>query len=259
MTAASPAIGVHTELADRVAVITVSDPDRRNALTLALSQGLASAVTACEDNPDVHAVVITGAAPAFCAGADLTALGEAKEDGLRRIYAGFLAVANCTLPTVAAVNGAAVGAGLNLALATDVRLVGPRARFDARFLQLGLHPGGGMTWMLQRAIGPSAARASVLFGQIFDADAAVANGLALARHEDVVSAARQLCAAPAAAPRELVLATKASMRATVSPGTSDLDQHAAALSTELAPQVASMESPEFLARLQAMRAKISTR
>ena len=259
MTAASPSVGVHTQVENHVAVITVSDPERRNALTLTLSEGLAAAVADCESNQDVHAVVVTGAAPAFCAGADLTALGAAKEEGLRRIYAGFLAVANCTLPTVAAVNGAAVGAGMNLALATDVRLVGPRGRFDARFLQLGLHPGGGMTWMLQRAIGPSAARASVLFGQIFDADAAVRNGLALAKHDDVVAGAVQLCAAPAAAPRELVLATKASMRATAVPGVLDLEQHAAALTTELAPQISSMESPEFVARLEAMRTKISKR
>lgn len=265
MTVPSPTVGIHTHVADRVGVITVSDPARRNALTLALSEGLAAAIAKCEANPEVHAVVITGAAPAFCAGADLSALGEAKEEGLRRIYAGFLAVANCTLPTVAAVNGAAVGAGLNLALAADVRLVGPKARFDARFLQLGLHPGGGMTWMLQRAIGPAAARASVLFGQIFDADAAVTNGLALAKHEDVVAGAVALCAAPAAAPRELVLATKASMRTTaalgnpVDQGRSDIDLHACALTTELAPQVASMESPEFAALLAAMRAKISTR
>jgi enoyl-CoA hydratase len=58
------------------------------------------------------------------------------------------------LPTIAAVGGAAVGAGLNLALAADVRLVGPRAKFVARFLELGLHPGGGMTWMIQHAVGP---------------------------------------------------------------------------------------------------------
>lgn len=259
MTSPHSAVGVHTHVADHVAVLTVSDPGRRNALTLALSEGLAAAIADCESNHEVHAVVITGAPPAFCAGADLTALGAAKEDGLRRIYAGFLAVANCTLPTVAAVNGAAVGAGLNLALATDVRLVGPKARFDARFLQLGLHPGGGMTWMLQRAIGPAAARASVLFGQIFDADAAVANGLALAKHEDVVAAAAQLCGAPAAAPRALVLSAKASMRSTVAPGSTDIDLHASALTTELAPQITSMASPEFAARLQAMRNKITAR
>ncbi|WP_127784020.1 enoyl-CoA hydratase [Rhodococcus sp. X156] len=259
MSQPSPSVGVHTEVSDRVAVITVSDPERRNALTLQLSEDLAAAVQACEADEDVHAVVVTGAAPAFCAGADLSALGAAKEEGLRRIYAGFLAVARCTLPTVAAVNGAAVGAGLNLALAADVRLAGPRARFDARFLQLGIHPGGGMTWMLQRAVGPATARAMVLFGEICDADAAVANGLALARHEDVVAAAVQLCAAPAAAPRELVLATKATMRATGVPGALDTDLHATALAAELGPQVSSITSPEFTARLAALQQKISSK
>ncbi|MBO0854664.1 MAG: enoyl-CoA hydratase/isomerase family protein, partial [Nocardia sp.] len=97
-----------------VAVVTVSDPDRRNALTLKLSEDLAGAIADAERDPAVHAVVVTGAPPAFCAGADLSALGAAAEEGLRRIYGGFLAVANCVLPTVAAVGGAAVGAGLNL-------------------------------------------------------------------------------------------------------------------------------------------------
>ncbi len=136
-----------------VALLTVDAPATRNALTLDLSAQLAAAVTAAEQDPAVHVVVVTGTPPAFCAGADLTSLAEADEAGLRSIYDGFLAVARCPLPTIAAVGGAAVGAGLNLALAADVRLAGPRAKFVARFLDLGLHPGGGMTWMAQRAVG----------------------------------------------------------------------------------------------------------
>jgi enoyl-CoA hydratase len=143
---------VHVE--DRVAVITVNDPDRRNAVTAESSAALRAAVTGVEADPGVHAVIVTGAGKAFCAGANLTALGEAAEDGLRVIYDGFLAVAQCTLPTIAAVNGPAVGAGLNLALAADVRIAGPTAMFDPRFQKLGIHPGGGATWMLQRAVGP---------------------------------------------------------------------------------------------------------
>ncbi|MFI5511248.1 enoyl-CoA hydratase [Mycobacterium sp. NPDC051804] len=236
-----------------VAVITINDPDRRNAVTFEISAALRAAVDAAEANTDVHALVVTGAGKAFCAGANLTALGEATEDGLRVIYDGFLAVANCTLPTIAAVNGAAVGAGLNLALAADVRIAGPHALFDPRFQKLGIHPGGGATWMLQRAVGPQVARASLLFGMSFDAETAVRHGLALKVAEDPVAAARELAAGPAAAPREVVLATKASMRATANPGFIDSDQHRIAVDTELGPQATSIESPEFARRLEAAK------
>jgi enoyl-CoA hydratase len=243
------------EKSDRVAVITVVDPERRNALTLELSDQLKAAVEACEQDSGVNAVIVTGAPPAFCAGADLTALGEAREEGLKKIYAGFLAVANCALPTIAAVNGAAVGAGLNLALACDVRLAGPKAKFDARFLQLGIHPGGGMTWMLQRLVGPQTATAMTLFGQTLNADDAVRTGLAYVRTEDdVVTAAKELAKAAADAPRDLVLTIKRTMRTTAV-----LDDHAEAVTTELTPQVASIGTPEFAAKLAAMKAKISGR
>jgi enoyl-CoA hydratase len=246
---------VLVQVEDHVAVITVNDPDRRNAVTTEISAGLRAAINAAEADDDVHAVIVTGAGKAFCAGADLTALGDATEDGLRSIYDGFLAVANCALPTIAAVNGAAVGAGLNLALAADVRIAGPAALFDARFQKLGIHPGGGATWMLQRAVGVQAARAALLFGMRFDAGAAVRYGLALDVADDPVAAARALAAGPAAAPRDVVLATKASMRATANPGTLDVDQHRVAVDTELKPQAASILSPEFAARLAAAKRK----
>jgi enoyl-CoA hydratase len=164
-----------------------------------------------------------------------------------------MAVGNCKLPTIAAVNGAAVGAGLNLALAADVRIAGPAALFDARFQQLGLHPGGGATWMLQRAVGPQVARAALLFGMRFDAESAVGHGLALSVADDPVAAALELAAGPAAAPREVVLATKATMRATASPASSDNEHHALAMHAELGPQATSIQSPAFAARLAAAR------
>ncbi|GFM21380.1 MULTISPECIES: enoyl-CoA hydratase [Mycobacteriaceae] len=242
---------VHVE--DRVATLTVNDPERRNAVTAEISAALRAAVDEAEADPGVHALIVTGAGKAFCAGADLSALGEATEDGLMAIYDGFLAVANCALPTIAAVNGAAVGAGLNLALAADVRIAGPAALFDPRFQKLGIHPGGGATWMLHRAVGPQVARASLLFGMRFDADAAVRHGLALERADDPVAAARELAAGPAGAPREVVLATKASMRATASPGVVDSDQHRIAVDTELGPQATSILSPAFADRLAAAK------
>jgi enoyl-CoA hydratase len=235
-----------------VALLTVDAPGSRNALTLDLSAQLAAAVEAAERDESVHAVVVTGTPPAFCAGADLSALGSADEAGLRAIYEGFLAVARCALPTIAAVGGAAVGAGLNLALAADVRLAGPRAKFVARFLELGLHPGGGMTWMTQRLAGPQQAAAMTLFGQPLDAEAAVRAGLALRVVEgDLVAAALELAAPAVAAPREALLATKRSLRTTAS-----LAAHADAVDVEIEPQLASLSSPEFAERLEAMRARI---
>ncbi|MDV6013171.1 enoyl-CoA hydratase [Haloechinothrix sp. LS1_15] len=247
---------ITAEHRDSVAVITVSDPERRNALTLDLSAQLAAAVADAERDQNVHAVVVTGAPPAFCAGADLSALGTAREDGLRELYAGFLAVAHCSLPTVAAVNGAAVGAGLNLALAADVRLAGPRARFDTRFLRLGIHPGGGMTWMLQRVVGPQQAAAMALFGEVLDAAAAKEAGLVHrvvdGEPDDLVAAATTFAAGAADAPRELLDVTKRTMRATRS-----LAEHDQAVDLEIAPQLESIDSPEFAARLAASKQRIS--
>jgi enoyl-CoA hydratase len=240
---------------NHVAVITVNDPGRRNAVTSAMSTQLRAAVEQAEADPDVHAVVVTGAGKAFCAGADLSALGDAAAEGLLQLYDGFMAVGRCTLPTIAAVNGAAVGAGLNLALAADVRIGGPKAVFDARFQQLGLHPGGGATWMLHRAVGPQVARAVLLFGMRLDAEAAVRHGLALSVSDDPVAAALELAAGPAAAPRQIVLATKATMRTTANPGSVDVELHETSKHAELGPQAKSIQSPEFAARLAAALGK----
>jgi enoyl-CoA hydratase len=247
-------MSVLLERRDGVGVITINLPERRNSLTLDSSAQLVEHVAACEGDDTVSAIVVTGAPPAFCAGADLTALGEAHEDGLRAIYAGFLAVARSSLPTIAAVNGAAVGAGLNLALACDVRLVGPKARFDARFLQLGLHPGGGMTWMTQRLVGPQTAAAMTLFGQVLDADAAIAAGLAYAKADDVLEAAVEFAQPAVKAPRDLLRTTKRTLRTTAA-----YDRHDDAVETELVAQVASMDTPAFAELLTAMRDRISRR
>ncbi|GAA4424186.1 enoyl-CoA hydratase [Actinokineospora soli] len=245
---------VSLERRDGVALITLDDPDRRNALTLEISQALADAVDGCADDGSVNAIVVTGAPPAFCAGADLTVLGESREEGLKRIYAGFLAVARSPLPTIAAVNGAAVGAGLNLALAADVRIAGPKARFDARFLQLGIHPGGGMTWMLQRLVGPQAATAMTLLKHIPDAAEAKRIGLAHDVADDPVEAAVAAASAAAAGPRDLVLSIKRTMRATAA-----MAAHDDAIAAELTAQVASMDTPAFAELLAAMKARISKR
>jgi enoyl-CoA hydratase len=247
---------VLTDIADGVAVLTLDAPDRRNALTLPMKDELAAALDTIEADTTVGAIVLTGTAPAFCAGADLSHLGEGQREGLLHIYEGFLRIARSPLPSIAAVNGAAVGAGFNLALACDVIVAAESARFDTRFLQLGLHPGGGHTWMLQRRVGPQAAAAMVLFGQILDGRQAADTGLAWVCVPDgeLLTTAREMAAVAAAAPRDLVGRVKQTMVDVRS-----LDDHGDAVERELDPQVWSINQPAFRERLAALQRRISSR
>ena len=242
-------------LADRVAVVTVTDVQRRNAISDAMVKELVHTFDQLEADADVGAVVVTGAAPAFCAGADLSHLGaRPTEAGLRGIYEAFLRVGRSPLPTVAAVNGAAVGAGMNLAMCCDVRIAGRRAKFDTRFLQLGLHPGGGHTWMLRRIMGPQGAAALALFGEILDGEEAERHGLAWRCVDDdqLLGVAANLAARAAAGPPELTRRLKATLAAMA-----DVDDPATAVTTELEVQLWSMAQPEFAERIEAMRQRIS--
>lgn len=246
------ATDVRTETTDGVAVLTLSYPERRNALNIELSAKLAAAVRAAAADDGVGAIVVTGEDPAFCAGGDLGELATADPETLNTVYAGFLAVAECPLPTIAAVNGAAVGAGLNLALACDLRLAGPRARFESRFLKLGLHPGGGYTWMAQRVLGAQGAAALTLFGEVVDAAEAERIGLVHRVTDDVVAAAVELAGRAAAAPRGLVRTTKATLRLTAG-----MAGQAEAVEVEVRAQAESVRSPEFRDRLAALQKTIS--
>ena len=247
---------VQTDIDGGVAVLTLDAPDRRNALTLAMVDEVAAALDAIEADPDVRAIVVTGTAPAFCAGADLSHLGASQREGLLRIYEGFLRIGRSPLPSIAAVNGAAVGAGVNLALMCDVIVAGRSARFDTRFLQLGLHPGGGHTWMLQRRVGPQAAAAMVLFGRVLDGPAAADVGLAWSCVEDdeLLAACREMAGVAAAAPRELVELIRSTML-----DVRTIDDHAAAVERELGPQVHTINQPAFQEKLAAMQRRISSR
>lgn len=236
---------LHVDRHDRVTVLTLDEPERRNALTAGLVADIIAAFDTLEADPDTGAVVITGAAPAFCAGADLanlTALADTDRGGndpaaVREIYDGFLRVLDSPLPTVAAVNGPAVGAGFNLALACDVRIAGTSARFDARFLTIGLHPGGGHTWLLERAVGPQAAAALVLFRERLDGVQAFEHGLAwrCVPDDELLDASVEFAARATSAPAELVAATKASLRE--APWATSFDDH---LAVELQRQVWSL-------------------
>ncbi len=235
---------LHVERRDAVAILTLDDPDRRNALTAEIVDAIVDAICACEADDAVGAIVVTGAPPAFCSGADTSALGAmSAHDGrdavqVRGIYDGFLSVRDCTLPTVAAVNGAAVGAGCNLALCCDVRLAGESARFDSRFARIGLHPGGNHLWMLERAVGPQAAAAMNLFGERVDGARAAELGLAwrCVPDAELLDEAVALAARAAEVPRSLARSVKQTLREV--PWQPDLET---ALETELERQRRSFE------------------
>jgi enoyl-CoA hydratase len=239
-------VTLHIEQHERVAVLTLDEPERRNALTPGLVADIVAAFDRLEADSETGAVVITGKDPAFCAGADLaalTALADTEREGndpaaVRDIYEGFLRVLRSPLPTVAAVNGPAVGAGFNLALACDVRIAGERARFDTRFLTIGLHPGGGHTWLLERAVGPQAAAAMLLFRERLDGRQAFERGLAwrCVPDDELLEASVEFAARATIAPAELVAEAKASLRE--APWASSFDDH---LATELRRQVWSLQ------------------
>ncbi|MGH7609028.1 MAG: enoyl-CoA hydratase/isomerase family protein [Candidatus Dormibacteria bacterium] len=167
-----------------VARIALNRPQQRNALTEELAQALREEVRSLAATAGVRALILTGAGKTFCAGADLGALGrdrstaEGMRQALAEYYRAFLDLRDLEVPTVAAVNGAAVGAGLNLALCCDLRVLSESARMAAPFARLGIHPGGGATWMLSRLLGPGAARELLLLGEPIGADRALALGLA---------------------------------------------------------------------------------
>lgn len=211
-------VSLHVERHGAVLVLVLDDPERRNALSAAMVEEIVAAVDAAESDEGVGALVVTGEPPAFCSGADTSSLRALGRDGadsgaVRPLYDGFLRLRSCSLPTVAAVNGPAVGAGFNLALCCDVRLAAESARFESRFTRIGLHPGGGHTWMLERAVGPQAAAAMALFGVPVDGRRAEALGLAwrCVADAELRDAAVEFAAAVTDVPRDLLRSVKASL------------------------------------------------
>ena len=179
-----------------VRILTLNDPDRRNALSPALQDELGVAVDNIRADSTARVLVVAGNGPAFSAGADLPALfGNVDRDiadirtGLHAIYDSFLRVRRLTIPTIAAVHGAAVGAGVNLAMSCDVRIAGPAARFGVTFTKLGLHPGGGCTYFLTQALGRQRAMSLILDGGTLDANEALHLGLVLDVADDPLGAA----------------------------------------------------------------------
>lgn len=247
---------VTLEIKGHCAVMTLNEAHKRNVLNQDMCEEMISFTRQIESDENIKALVVTGAGKAFCAGADLgdlLAAGAGEGAGLKRIYSGFLAVAECRLPTIAAVNGPAVGAGMNLALACDVRIAAESARFDTRFLKIGIHPGGGHTWMLHREMGWQAATAQVLFGKTLSGRQAEARGLAweCVADDGLMDASLAFADGLADTARELLIRTKSSMQKT-----RWIEMQEQALEVEYEQQVWSIRQESAAQALQAMFDKI---
>ncbi len=180
---------------DGVAQITLNRPEVLNALNEPLMHELAQAVQAAARDSAVRAVLLTGAGRAFSSGADLTtipagALGSAAtpiDAGaalIERYNPVILGIRNLKKPVISAVNGAAAGAGMSIALAADVILAGQSASFLQAFARIGLVPDAGSTWFLPRLIGEQRARALTLLAEPIDAQSALQYGLVWKVYED---------------------------------------------------------------------------
>ena len=169
-----------------VRIVTLNAAGRRNALTVGMSEALTDVCDSIDADPGAGAVVIRAHGPSFCSGAHRDLLAAAGRDpaagenveSLSAVYDAFTRVGRLAPPVVAAVRGDAVGAGVNLMLATDLRIVAHTARILTGFLELGVHPGGGHFTLMARAAGRGAAAALSLFGESIDGDRAVEIGLA---------------------------------------------------------------------------------
>jgi len=169
----------------RVAVVRFDLPERHNAMSGPMTASWVRLMTALRGDPDLAAVVVTGNGSAFNAGGDLSWIvsePDATVPELRQrmlaFYRDWLTLRALEVPTIAAVNGAAIGAGLAVALACDIRYVATTARMGVPFTSLGLHPGMATTWSLSQVAGLAVARDLLLTGRIVDGEEAVALGLA---------------------------------------------------------------------------------
>lgn len=170
--------------AEGVVRLTLDNPDQRNAMSSEMTASWATAVEALRQDPTCRAVLVTGEGKAFCSGGDTSWIAsepDAGVDDLRSrmlpFYRAWLSIRSLEVPTLAALNGAAIGAGLCMALACDVRYAASGAKLGVPFTQLGMHPGMAATHLLPDVVGPAAARDLLLTGRIVEADEALRLGL----------------------------------------------------------------------------------
>lgn len=209
-------------LSDHVATITLNRPERRNALNYRAYDELEAAFRASAADPEVRCVIVTGADPAFCSGDDVGEIMAGPKSVTQRAAApsvtysptpAAIAVLECDKPVIAAVNGAAVGWGMELALFADIRIASERARFGELFVKRGLVCDVGGFYRLPAIVGPAKAAELLFTGDILDAAEALRIGLVteVTPHEGLLPHARGLAGRIAANPPLAVRHLKAGL------------------------------------------------
>lgn len=199
------------DVQERVATLTLNRPERLNALGDTLREDLYDAVNKAAEDPDVGVLVVTGAGRGFCSGGDVKSMSERERAAASATVADrftpirdrvILAMRDCPKPIIAAVNGAAAGAGMNLALACDLRVASSTAKFTQAFVKRGLTPDWGGSYFLPRVVGVAKASELLFTGDVIDATQALALGIVNAvvvpeaLMEETYKLARRIAAGP---------------------------------------------------------------
>lgn len=209
---------IRTERQGRVGIITLNRPEKRNAMGAQMGEELRDAIDGYNEDAGIGAIVVTGADPAFCGGADVgdwkqdIDKGTSADDRRRNLRRGpnWVEYMGASKPVVCAVNGASIGAGMTLTLSTDVRIASDRARFSMRFVRMGLIPELASTKLLPALVGFSRAMELMLTGKTIDAAEAERIGLVsrVVPHERLMEEAVGIASEIALSPTESLLAIK---------------------------------------------------
>lgn len=201
---------IKLDVEDGVAILTLNRPDKLNAFNTQMMKEMIACFDHTDANDDIKAVIITGSGRAFCAGADLSAgaatfdydsqggeaLAARKQDGVQRDGGGLLTlrIYDSLKPVIGAINGAAVGIGVTMQLAMDIRLASTNAKFGFVFSRRGINPEAASSWFLPRLVGVQTALEWCYTGRIFPAQEALEKGLVRSVHEpdDLLPAAKAL-------------------------------------------------------------------
>lgn len=211
---------------DRVVTLTLNDPDMRNALsTQEQYDALVAAVSRAQEDASVSCVILTGAGSSFCSGGNLKDMKyksgisggspyDIRDNYRRGIQKIALALYHLDLPTIAAINGPAIGAGCDLTCMCDIRIASDKARMAESFVKLGITPGDGGAWLLPRVVGMSKAAEMTFTGEVLDAQQALACGLVsrVVPHDQLLDEAMALAQRIAANPRPALRMAKRLLR-----------------------------------------------